>query len=64
VRRLQRLPVPPDLQFVRQKLIARSERQCGQVTTRVLLRWPRLERRLTRLLAEKKSAPVRRLMEK
>lgn len=53
VRRLQRLRVPPALDDARRKLMARLEERREQATLAALLRWLWLEKRLTRLLAEK-----------
>ena len=55
VRRLQHLRVSPTLEPARRKLIARLQAQREQATLTAMLRWLRLERRLNRLLAEKKS---------
>jgi len=52
VGRLQRGRVTPALKFPRRSLIARLQERCEDETRTTLLRWPRLERRLTRLLAE------------
>ena len=53
VRRLQHLRVPPALEPVRKRLGARLQEQRERATLAAMLRWMRLERRLTRLLAEK-----------
>lgn len=55
VRRLQHLRVPPAHGPARQKLIARLQGLRERATLTAMLRWMRLERRLHRLLAEKKS---------
>jgi hypothetical protein len=53
VRRLRRRRVLPALAAARRRLIVRLEKQCALATLAALVRWLRLEGRLTRLLAEK-----------
>lgn len=55
VRRLQRLRVRPAHEHARRSLITRLEAQREEATVAALLRWPGLERRLARLLAEPKE---------
>lgn len=60
VRRLQRLRVPPELAAARQRLIRRLVKERELATLAAMLRWLRLENRLTRLLAEKTGPAGRR----
>lgn len=52
VRRLQHLRVPPELDAARRRLVVRLKKQRELATLAPMLRWLRLESRLTRLLAE------------
>jgi hypothetical protein len=54
--RLQSLRVAPAHRLARRRLLARLEEQREEATWMALLSWPKLERRLTRLLSEPHSA--------
>ncbi len=54
VHRLHHLRVPPPLEPARQRLIGRMQAQRARATLTAMVRWLGLERRLRRLLAERK----------